>query len=262
MLNTPVRVLTDEEKELMNDAATSTANGIKVWGCVEMNVFAFGEIAQGGMKIPYDSNNPNHKRNTAIDIFIIPLDVMPPVSNSKNIEDHHIASNLDWIKVTRDSIFKCLGNQELAQVLGKWAQVEKIQCSPYWDKSTPKDQRKIGVTEPKGYEWHFKFIALYDTENECRAAYLASGNHAAAPAMVSSTPDGSGPTPAAAPIDTTETDKQTGLAFLKVIVPNACNGKTTLEEKKIAVTVALAQYPTVNKFFTVDSPEVTALIGA
>jgi hypothetical protein len=44
-------------------------------------------------------------------------------------------------------------------------------------------------------------------------------------------------------------------------VGNTAKGKANVDDAKAAVGVALAQYPTVAKFFTVDSNETVDLIN-
>jgi len=49
--------------------------------------------------------------------------------------------------------------------------------------------------------------------------------------------------------------------FLKVIVSNAVRGLTDWQSAKGVVQQALARYPTVNKFYTVDSTETVQLMS-
>lgn len=254
----PTNVLepvTVTEIDPMDAASNPSLPVFELWGKLEVSAWYCALVKVQG-KVPFDANI-HDKRFTAIDLFIQPLPEQN-ITNAKSCEDHMIAEDNDWIKITWASI-KALGIDSLRTVNGKWARVEKVNGKPYYEKGPDGKPAKFNAqgqkNEPKGYEKKFKVIALFDTEDACRTAYFASGNtdkgSVNSPVMVTD-----------APADNSETERNTALAFLAVIVPNAVKSKTTSEEKKVAVSLALTQYPTVNKFFTADSAEVVALMGA
>ena len=98
-------------------------------------------------------------------------------------------------------------------------------------------------------ETTFKFVEFYGSEDECRKAYFAAGGQVMtnAPVQVATDPN--------------DQAKQTALQFLKVIVTNAAKGKNTFDEAKVAVGLAITQYPTVAEHFNVDSVETITLIN-
>lgn len=208
-----------------------------LWGVVEVSAWACA-LVKGTGKVPYDANNPNHKRTTAIDIFIAPI-ADQNINNPKSCERHMIAESKEWANITWKSI-KDLGVTNLREVNGKWARVAVVPSGKTY-------KNKDGETKD---ETTFKFVAFYASEAELRAAYVANGGKVSEPTF--STPV----------ISQDDADRQTAAAFLAVIVPNAVKGKTTPDEKKLAVATALTQYPTVSRFFSAESAEVMALMGA
>lgn len=241
MINQPLPTET-EEFDPYASASDPVVQNFDLFGQVEINAWACA-LVKGAGKMPFDSNNPDHKRFTAIDVFIQPL-LEIDVKYPKSLECHWIAEFPEWSKITLPSI-KAAGITNVREINGKWTRVARV---PNGKKYPAKDTNGNLTGEMKD-ETTFKFIALYDTEDACRAAYLANGG----------TP-GNGHTPATV-TTSDDTEKVTNLAFLKVIVSNAARGKTDLGEAKDAVGVALLQYPTVAKYFTVDSDETLALIN-
>ncbi|MCX6057770.1 MAG: hypothetical protein NTW69_06435 [Chloroflexi bacterium] len=235
---TPVTVV--EDFDPFASASNPVAPVYELWGMVEINAWAC-HLQKGTGKVPFDATNPDHKRVTAIDLFIAPL-AEQDITNTKSCEDHHIAESADWAGITLKSI-KALGIDNIREINGKYARVEKVDGKPYFEKGADKK-----TATPKGFERHFKFVALYDTEAACRDAYLAAGGKSAQSVNVL--------------IDVSDTEKQTAMAFLKVIVTNAAKSASNVEAAKIAVTVALAGYPSVAKYFTAESVEVLDLINA
>lgn len=65
--------------------------------------------------------------------------------------------------------------------------------------------------------------------------------------------------PQAAPANNTE--RETALKFLRVIVENAARGQSDLTVVRNTVAAQIATMPLVSKYFTVDSPETMNLIA-
>ncbi len=222
-----------------SDPVVITPN-FDLWGMVEISAYACHlQKGKGGGKVPFDATNPDHKRMTAINVFIQPLAEID-VKYPKQWEMDWIAEFQTWAKITLPSI-KAAGFENVREINGKWARVARVDSL---DKPYDKKDAQGNPTGEKGVKKTFKFVEFFDTEDACRAAYLAAGGHAATQ-------------PAAT--DPTDADKIAALAFLKVIVPNACKGKKITDDWKGAVTTALAQYPMVSKHFTAESPEVAEL---
>jgi hypothetical protein len=237
-INVPVEVEFDPFASA-SDPSVETRT-YDLFGVVEISAWAC-HLQKGVGKVPFDAANPDHKRMTAIDVFIQPLPEMD-VKYPKTLEDHWIAEFPTWAKITLTSI-KAAGFENVREINGKWARVTRVDSL---DKPFDKKDAQGNPTGEKTTKKTMKFVEFYDTEEACRAAYLANGGKSAE---------------ANAPVaDPADAEKTAAVAFLKVIVANACKGKTLTDDWKGAINTALTQYPTVAKFFNADSTEVTELV--
>jgi len=223
-------------------ASDPTVQTYDLFGQIEINAWA-GALVKGQGRIPFDPTNPNHKRLTMIDVFVQPLAEID-VKYSKTLECHWVAEFPEWAKITLPSI-KALGIDNVREINGKWARVARVPNGKQYEK---KDAQGNPTGEMRD-ETTFKFVAFYTDEDACRAAYVAAGGQVGA--------NGNGNS---APVTAEDTEKQTALAFLRVIVQNAARGKKPNEANR-AVLTALAQYPTVSKYFNIDSTETQNLIA-
>ena len=240
----------DTEFDPFAAATEAQARTFDLFGLVEISAWAC-HLEKGQGKIPFDPANPNHKRMTAIDVFIQPLPEID-VKYPKTLECHWLAEYQTWIKITLPSIkdaFQRATGQEMGsvrQINSMYARVTRVDSL---DKPYEKKDNAGNLTGDKVTPKTFKFVEFYADEAACRAAYIDEGGQPM---------QGNSPAPvASAPVDA---EKQTATAFLKTIVANACKGKTATDDWKGAINTALAQYPLVNKFFNADSPEVTELV--
>ena len=124
----------------------------------------FCALVKGQGKVPFDAN-VHDRRSTAIDLVVMPL-------SDHNITNAFERSTLDWsrdwTRITWPSL-KALGVTSLRDIAnGKW-------CKFVWA-GTGEKYRAKGQNGADGEERErttFKFMALYDNETECRAAYYA-----------------------------------------------------------------------------------------
>jgi hypothetical protein len=213
-----------------------------LFGKVEISAWACA-LVKGQGKVAYDP--AQHKqRFTAVDVFIQPLPEID-VKYPRTLEIHEIAEFAEWAKIVLPSI-KALGIQNVREINDRYVRVARVSNGKQYE-------RKDASGNPTGEmrdETTFKFIELYADEDACRAAYLAAGGSA----------NGNGAHNAPAQVGTEDTERVTAYQFLKVIVSNAARGKGTYAEARDAVNLALAQYPTVAKFYTADSVETGELI--
>ncbi len=232
---------TTQEFDPFASASDPVVKSYDLFGMVEINAWACA-LVKGQGKVPFDPQNASHKRYTAIDVFIQPL-VEMDVRYPKSCEEHWVAEFPEWAKITLPSI-KAAGFDNVREINGKWARVARV---PNGKKYEKKDRATGQPTGEFAEETTFKFVEFYASEDACRAAYLANGGQPVATAT--ETPVAQG-------------DEATAYAFLKVIVSNATRGKSSIEEAKEAVETALAQYPTVTKFYNVESDGTLELINA
>lgn len=236
---------TPDEVDPFAAATEAQVRTFDLFGMVELNAW-YCNLTGG--KVPFDPQNPNHKRNTAIDVFIQNLPEID-VKFPKSLESHWIAEFPTWTKITLPSIkeaFERFSGHEIGSVKeinGLYARVARV------DSLDKKYEKKDNSGNPTGEmvtPKTFKFVEFYANEDACRAAYTAAGGK---PMQGSSS--------AVAPSQE-QSDKNAAMAFLPVIVKNALNGKglKISDDWKSAVNTALAQFPMVAKHFTADAPEV------
>ena len=233
------------EVDPFDTASNPPTQTYDLFGKVEISAWACA-LVKGQGKVPHDPQL-HDKRLTAIDIFVQPLPEID-VKYPRSLEIHPIAEFGEWPKITLPSI-KALGIDNVRDVNGKWARIARVPTG----KKYPKKDAQGNPTGEEGEETTFKFVAFFDDEDACRTAYIAAGGQSA-------NGNGSNGHNHPEPMTTDDAEKATAYAFLKVIVANAAKGKTTWDEAKTAVGQALAQYPTVAKFYTADSVETGGLI--
>lgn len=213
-----------------------------------MNRTYFGQIfcdmyhailVKGQGKVLFDQNQHSEDQKvTAINLTLNPL---PGASKHFTIERSMIAESNEWAKITLPSL-KAL-NISSRVLNGKFAQVELVPTGRTYV-SKEDGQTKENTT--------FKFIAIYDTEQACRAAndaFWASRKAAdEQPAQSAPPPE---QTPSQSPLN--EAEKKTAASFLLPLW-NA-SGK---DVNKFAQSLASNQLT--SKYFTLNSPEVIAIV--
>lgn len=203
-----------------------------LWGQVTINAW-FCVLEKGYGRVPFDpAHNNANERRTAIDVTIEPLPELG-ITNPNVCERRMLAESKEWRTITLASL-RDLGFQDVRAVNGKWAHI--------LPEPTGRTYEKNGEVKN---ETTFKFVALYDTEAACRQAYFSAGGKA------SDTPQ---------PMDNgAKSERDTAKPFLSVIISGAIAGKQP-DQYRDAVTLALANFPLVAKYFTYDSPEVQELL--
>jgi hypothetical protein len=193
------------------------------------------------MKIPYDPkvllpDGSEPKPVTQVKISMIPVN---PDLKFDVVRELLVFAN-EWTKITLPSI-KLLGIMQLAELDGQYAEAEMVDTGRTWQKN---GETKHGTT--------FKFLRLFATENECKAAAGVNG----------SAPAGAAPAPAAPPSGN-GSERDTALKFLGAYVKNAMRAAShDVEKARAALAPMIAQQPILSKYFTSDSPEVTDLLVA
>lgn len=230
----------------MNDpfAAASAAGSGNRFYFGQVNVEAeFVALVKGQGKVPFDENS--HKsddRRTSVRFIFNPIDAM---NLSFLIDRDLIAESRTWSKIVWPSLKAC-DITNLRQIEGKYAKVELVPTGRTW-------QGRNGTME----ETTLKFHAIYDTADACTAAYgvetaqtlddMSPDDDPAMDVDMSPQPTSNGAG--------NNAQKATAAAFLPALV-NQANGDMN------ELASLLAQAPIVKDFFTVDSPEVQALLQA
>jgi hypothetical protein len=195
----------------------------------------FCVLVKGIGKEAYDEKK--HKasdKRVAVEIRIVPL----AEHNAKyDVERSTIDTAKDWNEISLPSI-RALGIASIRDLDGRYV---KVSLEPTGRQYTNKNGGQSEAT-------CFKFVGLYAGENECREAYISDGNSA---------PDN---TPPAAPSGGGDSERAASLQFLKALIPNAISGKTNIVDMRTSIAAKLAEFPMINKYFTVDSSEVMQMM--
>lgn len=203
----------------------------EIYGQIKIDVWT-GYFPGGGAKpIQFDpGQHPADKKTVMIDMQLIPIPEQP---QRFEVEGHFTDFSLDWVKITLPSI-KALGI-DLRALNGRWVKLAQVPGK----RENPK--------KPGEYYSTLKFLAAFDSEAACREAFtgqpLSTEGHAAAPAPVSA-------------------EKQTALQFAGVVIKNAAGQVTTQSAARALITAQLAAFPMIQQHFTIDSPEIVALVSA
>ena len=99
----------------------------------------------------------------------------------------------------------------------------------------------------------FKFLAIYNTEAECVKAYHDDGNTPRMATPQGKLNGGHSADTTFASSESNDAERQAALAFLPPLV-KAANGNRDM------LATTLATLAPINKYFTIDSPEVAALL--
>lgn len=208
----------------------------ETWG--ELAVDAWFCVLQKGSK-PVPFNPQVHKvedRRTQIELNIVPL---PEMGLSFSTQRKMLSESREWAGIVWQSL-KDLGVKSVREVNSKWTRVELV--------STGRTYEKDGV---KKEATTIKFLAVFDSEDACRAAYLAEhpnrANSNQAPQQASTTATAQRqPSPS-------DQEKATALKFLEVLVAQSGGDEAKLASQMVGM-------PLITKFFAVQSPEVQAML--
>lgn len=204
----------------------------------------FVVLKKGVGKIPFDEGQhaPNERR-TAITLMLSPL---AETGLSYGINREVIAESRDWGRIIWPSI-QAQGIDYAGDIDQKFARVQMVGTGQTW---TGRDGKTRENTVPK-------FLEFFDTEEECRNAYYAAGGSdrsdaadddaGGAAAMAHKNTNGAGKAEGGA-------GKDLALEFARVLAVQADGDKEKLAS-------LISNTPQVAQHFTVDSPEIQALLA-
>lgn len=223
------------------DAATEAGNRPDAFfGRMEVDA-QFVVLKKGQSKRAWVEGDDTDGKCTEITFRLNPLDV---TNMTRMVERNMIAEYSEWSKIVWPSL-RDLGVKNVREVNGKWVHVELVKNGRTW---TNRDGDKTEGTT-------FKFIALHDSEADCVAAWEAAfDNNGGSQPRVAGTAPGSNSAPTSTP-QPNDAEKAVAAQFLPAIV-NANKGDL------VALEQALASMSPLNKYFTIDSPEVQELLKA
>ena len=208
----------------MDVASNATLAPRTYYGVVDVDAY-FCVLVKGTGKVLWDSAQHGiDERRTSIKLTVTPI---AESGRPEGMEREMIAESREWVQITWASL-KALGVTSVRDIKGKYA---KVQFAPTGRKWFTKEGEEREATT-------YKFLALYGTEDECRAGWAA---------------DNAGAAPEPAAPDTGSAEKATAYEFLRVLV-------NTHKNDKAALATTIASIPQISKWFTVDSPETQELL--
>lgn len=176
-------------------------------------------------------------RTTEVSLRLNPLDI---TGFNRMVERQVISNSGEWSRIVWPSL-RDLGVKALREIEGQWAHVEMVPSRKYINKNGEEVQ---GTT--------FKFVKLFTLESDCVKAWeelIGSDANQAHSTTANNSNGAVSQTPA------NDAEKAAAMGFLPHIV-NANKHDLT------ALANALASMSPLNKYFTVESPEVQTLLKA
>lgn len=225
--------MTYPHPQVVDDPFESASNAQlaprEFYGQIQIDAW-FCALVKGAGKVPYDAQ-VHERRNTAIDLSVMPL---ADLKITFPLQRSMIAESREWAGIVWASL-KALGLNSTREAHGKW-------CKFTWTGTG----RKYSKDGEEKESTTFKFLELFDTEDQCRAAYwLSRGGQ-----PLEEIEDDLTPQTAAA-----NKEKETAFEFLKVLVSQHRNNPAELAAQ-------IAKMDMIKKYFTIDSPEVRELLVA
>lgn len=192
-------------------------------------------LRKGQRKTVWTEGMDEDGKTTEVSLRLNPSDF---TGMTRMVERQVISNSGEWSRIVWPSL-RDLGCKSLRDANGKFAHVQMVESGREWTNNT--GQLVKGTT--------FRFVGLYNTEAELTEAYEKL--HGSQPQTQRQT--GSAPGVEAAPAN--DAEKAVAAQFLPSLVKMA-NGDLQ------ALAQNLATMQPVCKYFTIDSPEVQALLKA
>ncbi len=230
-------IVTTNPWDEVNNPPEPTYNN---YGEIYIDVFA-GMFAPGYGIMPYDERTLDANGNQVRKITAISLAIVPLAESGLNwdIKRTMPAKFGDWPSITLPSL-RDIGVPDVSKINGKFAKIELV-------KNGQKSKAGKDMTA-------IKFLEIYDTRDECLRSYKQSKGET------------SEPTPKVqAPVSqTTQSDpKVVAFAFVKSFaqVAKAQSGGDK-EKARSMLNTMIAEQAVTAKYYTIESPEVIALLEA
>lgn len=196
-------------------------------------------LVKGTGKVAFKADQ--HKVEDRRTNIAITIDVMPGSSQRFPTHREMLAESAEWAKTVWPSL-KALGLTSVRDLDGAWVKAELVPVGRQYT------DRNGAVKEATT----LKFVAVFRDQAACVAAYGGGNGNASAPDA-----SDDGPMPwgnAEQPAPATNPEKATALEFVKVLVAQSKGDRAKLAQD-------IAAMPLINKYFTISSPEVQALLA-
>lgn len=224
------------------ESAVKTAeNNGKYYGQIQV-VATYVVLIKGSGKQSFIEGQHDPKdRRTEIGFTLNPIEDM---GLANLVQRSVLAESAEWSKIVWPSIRDACGLTNLRALDNKFVKVERVKNGRTWLDNKTGEPRE-GDT--------LKFVAIYENEKTCKAAYFADGNTP----RVTTNVDDAGEidmSPGAGSVDE-KAEAETAKAFLPALVKMSAGNKS-------ALATTLASMPAVSKYYNINSPEVVALLAA
>jgi hypothetical protein len=225
----------------MNDpfdaASEATLAPRSYYGQIQIDAY-FCVLQKGVGKRHYDPGQHRAEdRRTAIDISLLPI---AEQNITFELRREVIAESREWAGIIWPSL-KALGLTNTRDANGKWAKMQQVPSGRTY--RTKSGEEREATT--------FKFLALYDSEDACRAAYLADTGQDAGGAN-------NGAPTAAAPSNGNGSNSSHALDVAKpFIIAFAKQHHYDLEKTK----AACANQTIITQAIDLDSPEFAQIVA-
>jgi hypothetical protein len=155
---------TDQTYDPWDDAASAEAPPLYYYGQISMDTWPC-VLVKGQGKVPFDAEQHRvEDRRTAIELIITPL---ADQRASFTLQRSIIAQSPEWYRYIWPSL-KALGLTNPKEAIDKWCKCEQVGTGRTYRNSAGEEREARTV----------KFLALYDTEAECREAFHADTGRA------------------------------------------------------------------------------------
>ncbi len=225
------------------DKAQPRTGGRHYFGSVLVDAW-YAVLVKGEGKVVFDPAKHNaDQRVTALEITLTPLP-RDGVVEYQQIRRELIAESAEWAKTIKPSLEK-LG-LTLKAVNNKWAHVEMVDTGRRYRNKA--GEEKVATT--------FKFLAVYDSEADCRAACDAFYSTRSGTAQPPQQPQD---VQTAAPTAPNGAERQMAAKFLPALFKTAAEAAKTAGKPDEVMTffaTEIAKNGLTRKYFTLDSQEV------
>lgn len=193
----------------------------------------FVVLRKGERKAIWNEGDNSDGRQTEVTFRLNPLDCS---GLTRMIERQILSNSREWSAIVWGSI-RDLGYKALPELNGKWAKVAMVKSGRKWNN---KEGEEVEGTT-------FKFLEIYNSEADAIKGWEAQFGGTQAHTPTSTPTNGNGF------VQNSEAEKNTAAQFLPALVKGAGGDLAKL-------ATILASMQPVNRYFTVDSPEVQALL--
>lgn len=222
-------------------AVEAAERGNFYYGSVQVSA-VFVVLQKGVGKQTYIEGHHEPKdRCTEITITINPIEQS---GLTQLVIRSFIAESAEFARIVWPSLRDACGLAQLRDLDGKFAKVETVKNGRKWNDKKTGEERE-GTT--------FKFHALYVSQDACVKAYESDGNVSR---TGTSTPvAATAPDPVVVDTSASNPERDTAMMFLNTLAKQANGNKEALAQ-------IITSTPLISKYFTLNSPEVAALMAA